>query len=164
MKVPIRFQTLITAENEAILDGSVGEDDRKAIRDTVKAVAEAKVQRQISKAVAKSKSAGASSSGSAVKLPKLSAPRLAQLQGGADVDLGFVRQLLPKVAGCSMGKDTTWHFRFRVSYPWAVAPRHFGRVWNAEVTQWTAALTCLRWAWEAHTEATGESAPDFSVW
>lgn len=68
-------------------------------------------------------------------------------------------QMLPKIAGCNFSKDTTLHYRWKVSYANSSAPYSHSAAWNNKVSQEQALFRCLRWAWTCHEAATGESCP-----
>lgn len=71
----------------------------------------------------------------------------------------WAKQFLPQVKGCTVHKDVRLHFRWVVAYPRDVSPYVKSAVWNEQVTQRQALLKCLRWAWQAHLEKTGEAPP-----
>lgn len=68
-------------------------------------------------------------------------------------------QMLPKIAGCNVSKDTTLHYRWKVSYANSSAPYSHSAAWNNKVSKQQALFRCLRWAWTCHEAATGESCP-----
>ena len=124
----------------------------------------------VSEAYAKGKAAGAGKgrgrgAGAAAKIPKISAARLLRYQDGHDIELALIKQLVPVVVGCNVTKDETFHCRWKICYPTGMAPRMSTRAWGPAVNQWSAALHCVRWAWEAHFFKTGQVCPvDMAAW
>ena len=120
------------------------------------------VRTQVARAILEKKQLASSASGTKGKskcAAAPSAPRILELQGGAIVDVAWMRKYLPITTGCTCTKDLTFHMRFIGKYPTPVAPHMLSSVWNDEKTQWEAALTCVRWCWKEHEKRTFEKCP-----
>ena len=84
---------------------------------------------------------------------------IAGTAGGAPLARDEAKIFLSKLVGATISKDTTLHMRWKVSYPNDCAPFTFSKVWDAEVSDRSAMMRCLAWAWECHERATGEVCP-----
>ena len=85
-----------------------------------------------------------------------------------DVDEEDAKRYLPlDVSGVSLHKDTTWHFRWKVTYlKKKDPPFSTSQVWlkKGEVCEIVescknALLHCLTWVWDEHERETGAICP-----
>lgn len=131
------------------IDGILDKDEAAEVRGKL-----AKVAAQASAAKA------SSSSSSSSTVPKGRQPtRLKNIPFSGEVSKEEATRLLPKVAGCNLTLDRKRHMRWVCSYPREQSPFSKSAVWNEERSSRDALLCVVRWAWNSHTEATGERCP-----
>ena len=168
MKTPQRFSTSLGSADTELTTGVLNEEDVGDLRHTVAEIKAKELQEKGKKkeaAKAKPKAAAKKAAKAAAGLAP-ARPRILSLLAGDEVDVVWARQFLPgPVVGCSLGKDSTFHYRFIGQYPNEFPPRMSTKAWNASISEWKACIYCLRWIWTCHTLATGEPCPfDFDAW
>lgn len=70
-----------------------------------------------------------------------------------------VTPFLPPAAGCTIGREMKLAKRWRACYPRQEMPKTFSQVFHSPDSERQSVLACLRWAWTAHTAATGQPCP-----
>ena len=114
-----RFATIFNSECVDLADGVLNPDDTKEVRT------------QVARAILEKKQLASSASGTKGKskcAAAPSAPRILELQGGAIVDVAWMRKYLPITTGCTLTKNVTFHMSFIGKYPTPVAPHMLSSV------------------------------------
>ena len=117
-----------------------------------------KPKKQNAGATAAAAKASSSSSGSG---PSVATARRMPIAAEASSTLAAAKRYVPQTLGCAITKDTKWHNRWCITYPCKVPPRSFRKSWGdgSTVDPHGCMVACIRWAWEKHTEATGQDCP-----
>ena len=167
-KPPPRFAVTLTEADSDLTEGVLNTEDVGDIRKTLAEVASRASEARSGQKVAapKAKAASTRSGGSAASSSAPARPRLLELLGGEEVDVAWARGLLPPgVTGCTLSKDSSFHYRFVGAYPRDTAPRIATEAWNSSVSEWQACVHCLAWIWKSHCEKTGAPCPyEFQHW
>jgi hypothetical protein len=162
MKMSARFGTAFTPENIDVADGVLDADDFKAARKHVAS------NRKTDEKAKSGTAGGTAGGGGKHKYPSSpSGARLKAMQDGAEVPLKMARSFMPFVKGCILDKDTTFHYRFKATYPnEPPMQRVKTSVWNEGVSEFAAFQVCVQWAWAQHcTKLPDEVCPfDFELW
>lgn len=149
---------LLKGDNLENLEGILDDDDFEALKAT-------KARRDAGGAAASSSSGAAASSSGAPAAPAAPpdppAREKVSLKGSLTPD--WAKNLLPQVKGCVLTLDTVRHFRWAVRYDRKPeAPRGFSKAFGRGETNMTSAQSfrlCFEWAWQVHSDVTGDTCP-----
>ena len=152
---PSTWGMCLTEKGVEALDGVLDADEVEQVKEAV-ADHTAK-SKGLQKACAQPSSSSSAPAGRGKRAPRLMKVGLGKVFGRADA-----RALLPMqggipVKGCSVQIDKKLHMRWIASYPNPFPPYSHSCVWNDTVSERTACLRVIRWAWQCHTAATGEA-------
>jgi len=136
---------------EAVLDDAddvLDESEIKAAKDELK-----RTNAEFAHAEARQAGEGAKAG------PKGKKKRAPTLIKGVQFTQLEAKGFLPKVQGCTISLETVWHGRWKVAYPCLHPPNTMHGMFEKDGQQRSALFVCLRWAWDNHFKATGESCP-----
>jgi hypothetical protein len=125
-----------------------GEDEEDMVRHELKALPSVK----------KNAAAGAGGKGSrgSKREPARPVKKMIDLAGELTPDIAST--FLPDVPGCRIIKDLKLHMRWQVSYPSELPPHTTSKAIGVAGDQ-AALMFCLKWAWDRHSDQTGELCP-----
>lgn len=145
-------------ENLGAVEGVVDDGDLPKFEAVSKAKQPASAKSTATRAAgAPSAATAASSSG-----PGLAPATFSPIPGVKSVTPEWAKRYLPSATGCSLVLDERRHNRWMVQYKHKADPPYshskaFGT--QSNVTSRTALMTCLRWAWQVHSDETGQPCP-----
>ena len=162
----LETSVLLAGDNAELAADCMEEDDaRDAMQEVQKTkakIAKARAERassaKVAQAAASQGGTRASGSGAAASIARSVAP----LQDGqVAYSLEEARAYLPKVAGCTLSMERTWHHRWRARYPKAgkFPERQTSMCFGGSVPEQSSLLYCIRFTWECHAAATGAACP-----
>ena len=106
---------------------------------------------------------GSGSGSAGIRLPDVAKGHI-DLTGEISEELA--RSYLPKVAGATISKDVTWHFRWKAAYPTHEEPFCSTKTWLKEGTEAEVLESCkhslvyvLSWCWDCHEKKSGQACP-----
>ena len=142
-----KYESHLDAAGEYVLDG-VHPDDVEDLEEELRSIKEHSGR-------------GGSGSGGAAKAKAEPKKKKAIALPDDVIDADLLKPYLPKILGCRISLEATWHHRYKATYPRDYPPYSTGCSFGGTsgVAPLEAAKFCLRWAWEEHTRSTGVACP-----